>query len=457
MIDAINFQTIGNEWIYPAAGFLCGALAVAVIMLYRRVVLVTKLETKKDLIQSLEQENRRLNQALQAAREKAVRLESEKNSFQQQVVQHKEDLKEMEKTFLNKFENLSNKIFEEKNSSFKKQSRESIGEILNPLKEKLNDFQKKVDDSFGKQANEQFSLKEQIKNIVDVHQKMSVQAENLTKALTSDSKAQGNWGEIKLEKILEDAGLEKGVDYSVQGKKLKLKHLETGRHQQPDVIIHLPENKHIIVDSKVTLTFYEKFCAEEDEELRSDYLKKFIASVREKVKELETRRYQDTESLGTPEIVLMFMPIEGAFMLALQEDRELHQFAWNKRVAIVGTSTLFATLKTIDSLWRMAKQNQNALEIARQGGALYDKIEGLVVDMGTLRRQLNTVDTTYENAMRKLKGHGGILGKTEKLKQLGAKTSKTLPADLIDVDEIFENEKTIEASDEASDDEEKAA
>jgi len=313
------------------------------------------------------------------------------------------------------------------------------------LRERLSEFHKKVEDSFGQQAKEQFSLKEQIKNIVEVHEKMTVQTESLTNALKGDSKTQGDWGEVILENILESSGLRKHHDYILQGEGLDMRHAETGQIQKPDVVVKLPEGKHVIIDSKLPLRHYERFCAETEENLKGGHLTKFLSAVRDRVKELEQRRYQDTDKLGTPEIVLMFMPIEGAFALALQQDRDLHQFAWSKKVAIVCPSTLFATLKTISSLWRLELQNNNAQEIARQGGALYDKIEGFVSDMQTLGNQLKTVEGTYDKAMNKLStGRGNILSRTEKLKALGAKTSKSLPIDLLEPEDDELSEALID-------------
>ena len=212
-----------------------------------------------------------------------------------------------------------------------------------------------------------------------------------------------------------------------------LKHPETGRATKPDVIIKLPEHKHIIIDSKVTLTHYEEFTAAEEENEQALAMKKFLASVRARVLELEDRRYQDTEGLGTPDFVHMFMPIEGAFMLALSQDTTLQDYAWGKKVVIVCPSTLFATLRTIESVWRLERQNKNALEIARQGGALYDKIAGFVSDMDRLGKQIGIAGATYDDAMKKLSdGRGNILARTEKLKSMGAQASKSLPADLVD-------------------------
>lgn len=438
MIEAIEIP-----WIYAGGGFAVGLILTAAAFGWRVLRLERQnadLGAQNESFGGLELKVQTLEQSLQNARESAIKLEVERDSFQKQTLQHQEDLKKMEEILTSKFENLSNKIFEEKSEKFKKQSQESLGELLNPLKERINEFQKKVDDSFGKQASEQFSLKEQIKNIVDVHGKMTLQAENLAKALKSDSKTQGHWGEIILEKILEDAGLQKDVNYNAQGGSLGLKHPETGQHLKPDIVIYLPEDKHVIVDSKVSLTAYERFCTEEDESLKPGHLKAFLTSVRKHVSDLEQRRYQDTDKLGTPEIVLMFMPIEGAFMLALQQDRDLHQFAWDKRVAIVCPSTLFATLKTISSLWRLAKQNQNAQDIAKTGGALYDKIANFVEDMQGLGKQLKTVEKTYDGAMNKLStGRGNILTRTENLKKLGAKTSKMLPGTLLQVEQVLED------------------
>ncbi|NQZ13761.1 MAG: DNA recombination protein RmuC [Alphaproteobacteria bacterium] len=393
----------------------------------------TSLDAQDDIIEKLEVEKKAIEEKFSHTQQELVRAQTEKEAFSKQIAQNREDLEKMEKKFEVQFENLAHKIFDEKTTKFKSQSQESLNELLNPLRDKLNDFHKKVDDSFGQQAKEQFALKEQIKMIVDVNEKMTLQAEGLANALKGDSKTQGDWGEIVLEKILEDSGLRKGVDYIVQGTGLGLKHAETGKTQKPDVIINLPENKHVILDSKVSLTHYERLHAEQDADAQETHLQQFLASVKQHVKDLEKRRYQDTDQLGTPDFVLMFMPIESAYMLALQQDRELHQFAWDKGVAIVCPSTLFSSLKTISSLWRLADQNRNAQEIAQTGGALYDKIVGFVGDMEALGRNLKTLENTYEGAMNKLsQGKGNILKRTEDMKTLGVKTSKSLPQNLIE-------------------------
>lgn len=358
-------------------------------------------------------------------------LEAENKSLAEKDAQHAQTVEALEKKFALQFENLANRIFDEKTAKFKKDSHDGISLLLGPLREKLQEFQKKIDDS----SKEQFSLKNEIANIVAINQKMTVQTESLTKALKGDVKAQGNWGEVILEKILEMAGLRKDIDYVVQGADLKLKHAD-GSHQKPDVIVMLPEDKHVIIDSKVSLTSYERYCAEEDEAQRALRLKDFVASVKAHVQGLEARRYQDTDKLGAPDFVLMFMPIEGAFSLALQHDASLHSFAWDKKIAIVCPSTLFISLRTIASLWRIETQNRNTMEIARQGGLLYDKVVGFVEDMQSLGDRLAAAQKTYDAALNKLStGTGNIVKRTEDLKALGIKASKKMPKELTGEDD----------------------
>lgn len=350
---------------------------------------------------------------------KAVRLEAEKEALDGKIQLQ--------------FENLANRIFDEKTQRFKADSQEGLSQILGPLRERLSEFQKKVDDSFSNQAKEQYSLKNEIEKIVLVNQQMSQQAENLTKALKGDVKAQGNWGEVMLEKILEDSGLRRGTDYIVQGADLGLRHAGDGGVIRPDVIVMLPEGKHVIVDAKVSLTAYERYCSAPDDAAQAVHLKDYLASIRAHVGGLEQRRYQDTEKLGTPDFVLMFMPVEGAYSLAVQQDAALHGYAWDKKIVIVCPSTLFATLKTIASVWRIELQNRNALEIARQGGNLYDKVVSFVEDMQGLGKKISAAGEAYDEAFKKLStGKGNIITRTEEIKALGLKTAKKMPVQLVE-------------------------
>lgn len=453
---ALNAGNIPLDFLSMGLGGIIGFLTGLLILFFviasmksKKSVLEEKNSSFNDNVKKKEEEIRLLNEKLQKANENVVRSQTENTSFQKQLDDQRKTFIEMEEKFKMQFENLANKIFDEKSKTFKSQSQESLNTLLSPLRDKLTDFQKKVDDSFGKQANEQSSLKEHIRMIVETHEKHQIQTENLTNALKGDSKKQGDWGEIMMEKILEDAGLRKDIDYIIQGTGLGIKHIETGGVLKPDAIVNLPEGKHIIIDSKVSLTHYERYCNDEsdDGEETKKHLSQFIRSVRTHVKDLEKRRYQDTHQLGTPDFVLMFMPVEGAYMLALQKDTDLHQFAWDKGVVLVGPSTLFSTLRTVSSLWRLVNQNNNALEIAKQGGALYEKVAGFVDDMKKIGVNLKTLEKTYDGAMNKLSdGRGNILKRTEDMKALGIKTSKSLPADLIGEDLIEDSNKKDEAA-----------
>ena len=392
----------------------------------------TILETQNNELktQLTEAKNRadKLQENLSITQQQNARLTADKTHAETQLVEHKNNVAQMGV----QFENVANKILDEKNKKFNEQSQKDITNLLTPFKDQFQQFQTVVKDSFGTQAKEQFALKEEIKRVVEVHESMTLQTRGLTDALKGDSKTQGNWGEVMLEKILDDSGLRKGQDYIVQGAGMGLKESETGKSQRPDVVIHLPDNKHVIIDSKVSLTHYEGFCSAETAEEKSQYLAQFLRSVKKHVTDLQDRGYEHIDKLESPDFVLMFMPIEGAYALAVQSDTELHRYAWDKKIVIVCPSTLFATLKTIASIWRLELQNKHAVEIARQGGELYDKVVGFIEDMDAIGSQLGKVQKTYDGAMNKLStGRGNIIGKTEKLKTLGAKAKKSMPTEFL--------------------------
>lgn len=323
------------------------------------------------------------------------------------------------------FENLANKILEENNKKFSESSEKSLKFMLNPLREKIEDFNKKIDNS----AKDTFALKNQIEKIV-------MEANSLSRALRGDSKTQGNWGEIMLERILEDSGLVEGQGYEIQGKGLQLTNAR-GERIQPDVIINLPDGKHIIIDAKCSITFYDRYINSTEEAEKEKYLKQFIDSVRAHIKGLSEKQYHSAEKLESPDFVMMFMPIEGAYMLAVQADRELHKFAWDRKVALVCPSTLFMSMQTIASLWKHEMQNRNALEIARQSGALYDKFCGFIDDMQDIGKSIKKTDEAYAKAMNKLsEGRGNLLISAEKIKKLGAKAEKSIPQELVSSEAI---------------------
>ncbi|MBN2675737.1 MAG: DNA recombination protein RmuC [Alphaproteobacteria bacterium] len=392
-------------------GIFLGASAV---YLYTRPLRLKHFEAKK------------FEQGYYALREKLAGYETTQLMQEKQSVQQKEVIKNLEV----QFENLANRIFESKKEAFKIESKQNIEMILSPLRENLMHFQKRIQESFTTQA----SLKGQVEQMLLLNKKLSSQTENLTDALKGNVKTHGDWGEIILEKILEASGLRKGQEYTLQGEGLGLKNSETGAPLKPDVVVNLPDSKHLIIDSKLSLVHYERYQSAKTEIEQAKHLHDFIQSVRAHIKNLESKKYQDSDKLGTPDFVMLFMPIEGAYILATLNDPELHSFAWDKRIVLVSASTLTATLKTVASIWQMDHQNKNAYEIAQEGGKLYDKVAGFVEDMDKLGLQIQTTQRTYRDAMTKFsEGKGNILSKTQKLKELGSKTTKSISkTDLIE-------------------------
>ena len=318
---------------------------------------------------------------------------------------------------------------DDKSKKFTEQNKTNLDVILNPLKEKLKDFEEKVDKTYKAESAERITLKAEIKNLLDLNKQVSTDANNLANALKGDSKMQGNWGEVILEKILERSGLIKGQEYKTQ---VSMADAEDKRIQ-PDVIIYLPENKHIVVDSKVSLVAYEACVNADNEEDRSKFLKAHIDSVKTHIKTLSDKNYHAAPELTSPDFVLLFVPIESSFSLAIQADHELFNFAWDRKVVIVSPSTLLATLRTVSSVWKQERQTRNALEIAEQGGKLYDKFEGLIKDLIEVGNKMRSANDTYSEAMKKLhSGSGNLIKRVEDLKKLGAKTTRALPQQLID-------------------------
>jgi DNA recombination protein RmuC len=321
-----------------------------------------------------------------------------------------------------KLKDISQQIFEEKSKRFREDSLRGMELMLNPFKEKMTEFQRKVEEMHLTDTKDRLKLHSEIERIVMTGQKMSLETENLTRALKGDVKLQGNWGELILEKVLEASGLREGEEFTLQGRELKLKD-EDGKHQMPDVIINLPEGKHLIIDSKVSLVSYERYVNEGTEEDLSN----FLDSLYEHVKGLSKKSYHLLEKLVSPDYVMMFVPIEGAFTLAMQKDKELFNFAWERNIVFVSPSTLLATLRTVSSLWKQEKQNKNAIEIARQAGALYDKFAGVAEDLDQMQTQIRKVGDSFDQLKGKmLTGKGSLASRMENLKDLGAKSSKNI-------------------------------
>lgn len=337
------------------------------------------------------------------------------------AIQEKAHLESSEKLEL-KLKTLTQEIFEEKSRRFREDSLRGMELVLNPFREKMSDFQKKVEEMHLTDTKDRLKLHAEIERIVMTGQKMTSETENLTRALKGDVKMQGNWGEMVLEKLLEASGLRNGEEFILQGKEMGLKD-EEGRTMQPDVVIHLPENKHLIVDSKVSLVAYERYVNEDHEEDLSHFLDSLYAHI----KGLSSKNYQRLDKLQTPDYVMLFIPIEGAFMLAMQKDRELFNHAWDRNIMLVGPSTLLATLRTVASLWKQERQTKNAIEIARQAGALYDKFVGVAQDLDSMQNQIKRVGDSFEDLKsRMMTGKGSLASRMENLKELGAKTTKSL-------------------------------
>ena len=378
---------------------------------------------EKSLLQlSSEKEN------LQKEKESlAIHLAKKENDFDNLLERNKEQKQEVEQLqdkFTKEFENLANKILEEKTVKFTEQNKENLKNILSPLQDRIQLFEKKVEDTHKESIDYHAALRQQILGLREMNEQMSKETINLTKALKGDSKMQGNWGELVLERVLEKSGLEKDREYFVQQSHTT----EDGNRVFPDVIINLPDGKKMIIDSKVTLTAYERFINEEDDSLKNQHLKEHVVSINRHVEQLGNKNYQDLYQMESPDFVLLFIPIESAFAVALNEDTTLYNKAFEKNIVIVTPSTLLATLRTIDSMWTNQKQQENAIEIARQAGALYDKFEGFVADLIKIGKKMDEAKIEYGNAMNKLvDGKGNLINSVEKLKKMGAKAKKSLP------------------------------
>ncbi|MGG7036616.1 MAG: DNA recombination protein RmuC [Flavobacterium sp.] len=386
-----------------------------------------KNQFEKQLIQANEEK-----ESIRSEKEAlAIQLSKKEVDFENLWERNKEQKEEVEKLqekFTKEFENLANKILEEKTVKFTEQNKENIKNILSPLQDKIQLFEKKVEDTHKESIDYHAALRQQILGLQQMNEQMSKETLNLTKALKGDSKIQGNWGELILERVLEKSGLEKGREYEVQQSFVT----EDGNRVFPDVVINLPDGKKMVVDSKVTLTAYERYINEEDEAEKIQHLKEHVISIKRHVEQLSSKNYQALYQMESPDFVLLFIPIESAFAIALNEDTSLYNKAFEKNIVIVTPSTLLATLRTIDSMWTNQKQQENALEIARQAGALYDKFEGFVADLIRLGKKIDESKSEYSGAMNKLvEGKGNLITSVEKLKKMGAKAKKALPENIL--------------------------
>ncbi len=423
------------ELLYLAVGILIGVI-IGLLLFSKKGKQDAKIEILNSELQKTESELSTEREKYTNSQSEISRLDTLNLNLQEKLNDQKKELEELQVKFTDAFKNLANEILEEKTKKFTEQNRANLDEILNPLKEKIKDFEQKVVHADEKNRLSNASLIEQIKGLKDLNKKISDDANNLTKALKGDSKIQGNWGEVILERILEESGLRKGIEYEAQAKGMGLKS-EEGSTSKPDFVIKLPENKHVIVDSKVSLVHYERMVSSETEEQREGYLKALNTSVKTHIDGLHKKHYQDLKGLNSPDFVMMFIPIEGIFAVIMQHDNTVYQYAYNKQVVIVSPSTLLATLRTIAFIWRQENQTKNALEIARQGGALLDKFNGFIDDLEKIDVNLKRTQGAYDDAVNKLStGSGNLISRAKRIEALGAKAKKQIP-------EKFINEETM--------------
>ena len=414
-----------------AIGIYIGKLLFAAQSKSEKIGLEEKLIGLNSQFEGLREQLRKTHEEKENIRNEkdslAVQLTKKEADFEylrERNLEQKQEVEKLQEKFTKEFENLANKILDEKTNKFTEQNKENMKNILSPLQDKIHLFEKKVEDTHKESIDYHAALRQQILGLREMNEQMSKETVNLTKALKGDSKMQGNWGELILERVLEKSGLEKDREYFVQ----QVHTADDGQRVFPDVVINLPDGKKMIVDSKVSLTAYEKFSNEEDETLRTVYLKEHVNSIKRHVEQLGEKNYHDLYQIESPDFVLLFIPIEPAFAIALNEETSLYNRAFERNIVIVTPSTLLATLRTIDSMWTNQKQQENAYEIARQAGALYDKFEGFVADLVKVGNKIKDSKTEYDAAMNKLvDGKGNLITSVEKLKKMGAKAKKSLP------------------------------
>ncbi|MDC0663817.1 DNA recombination protein RmuC [Marinobacter sp. SS21] len=415
----------------------------------------------RDQVGGLESRNAALDAEGRARAERLQQLESERAALQakadqlaQELHDHRARLRESEAVMAKEqrvaneklellernrdalkqeFENLANKIFEQKNERFSQQTRSSLDTLLNPFRDQLQDFRKRVEDVYTTETKDRQALRSEIKSLQELNRQITEEAANLTKALKGDKKIQGNWGELILERVLERSGLRKGIEYETQGSYRD----GDGNLLRPDVIVHLPDSRNLVVDSKVSLVAYQQWVTEEDEGLRADALKTHVEAVRAHIRALSEKDYSQLNGLHSPDFVLLFMPIEPAFVAAFQQDENLFAEAFERKIIVVTPTTLLATLRTIENIWRYERQSQNARRIADRAGAVYDKLRVFVEAMEKLGGQLQTAQGTYDGAMNTLtRGRGNLVSQANRFVELGVRVKKELPKSILDQAEV---------------------
>jgi len=434
MTDFIFYLLIAL--VFLALGFVIGKLLtkntsekVTSELEIRNKLLLEEKQLNELNFNKLIQEKNSLNEEKHQIDIRLAQKVSEFNNLEEKLNENKAEVEKLQEKFSKEFEILASKILEEKSVKFTEQNKENLKNILSPLQEKIQTFERKVEDTHKESIDYHAALRQQILGLKDLNLQMSKDTINLTRALKGDSKTQGNWGELVLERVLEKSGLEKDREYFVQQSFVN----EEGKRILPDVVIHLPDGKKMVIDSKVSLTAYEQFVNCDDDSEKAQFLKEHVNSLKRHIEQLGEKRYEDIYKIESPDFVLLFIPIEPAFAVALNTDNQLYNKAFERNIVIVTPTTLLATLRTIDSMWNNEKQQRNAIEIARQAGALYDKFEGFIADLTNVGKKMDEAKAEYRGAMNKLfEGKGNLIVSVEKLKKMGAKSKKSLPQNIIE-------------------------
>lgn len=385
-------------------------------------------DTLREDLRERELEQRDTEKSLSAAQQDLFHLKEKLDSQQ-------EDFLRLQAQSQQNFENVANRLLEEKSERFALQNQKQLHETLLPLREKINEFEQGITRKFNDEAKDKSALKEQIRQLAELNHQLSSDAQNLATALKGENKTQGDWGELQLETLLEKAGLEKGIHFDTQN---SYKDSE-GREKRPDFVINLPDNKHLIIDSKVSLKAYEQFFNAENDQAQKQYLKRHVDSLRTHIKDLSSKNYQHLYQINTPDYLLLFVPVEPAFSTAIRADNQLFTEALERNIVLVTSSTLLATMRTVSYIWKQEKQKKHVIEIARQSGLLYDRFVSFVEDLKSIGHRLDGAQSAWHDAMNKLK-HGKrygntLIGRAERIKALGAKTSKSLPVELLEEEE----------------------
>ena len=410
------------------AGFAAGFVLVFLIQKSKQALLAAQMSSAQTEKDNATNELEKMRAELATKMVEQATTVTKMEGLKEQWTEHKQAMADLQKRLTTEFENMANRILKERAAELSETSKKDLGAILHPLKDNIAEFKQQVREAYSLEMRDKAGLREQLKLLTEQNARISDEANNLTKALKGDVKQQGNWGEIVLERVLEMSGLHIGREYEREA----VSKDDNDANKRPDVIVHLPDNKHVVIDSKVSLVAYDRLVNAPDNAAYETALKEQVASLKKHVNELAAKNYPNLPGLNAPDFVLMFVPIEAMFSVAVDADKNLFAYAWEKKIVIVIPTTLLATLRTIASIWQQENQTKNAFEIARLGGVLYDKMVGFIDDFQKIKRSLEAADKAYNDALGKMStGKGNMLNTATRIKELGAKAGKTIPQNLL--------------------------